>query len=106
MPHGVCPPEPVPRVPSCRRPQQPLPRAASGCGRWTRASRDLVSLFVSKSLICHRLRNVFLSLNEEFSTSKLPGGQLDGQGPTRVSNWAFALWQKTGDKEAREGHPA
>ena len=86
MPRGVCPPEPVPLHPLLQtpRPQQPPPHAASGCGCWTRASRNLVSLFVSRGLIGHRLGNGFLSLNEECSTSKLPGGQLDGQGPTRA----------------------
>lgn len=91
------------------------PHAASGWGRWIRASQDLVYLFVSKGLIGRRLRSRFLSLNEEFSTSKLPGGQLDGEGPTRAdcvtllsalqrSVTGFAVWQKMGDKEAWEGH--
>ena len=39
---------------------------------------------VSGGLIGRRLGNGFLSLIEDFSTSKLPGGQLDGQGPTRA----------------------
>lgn len=113
MPRGVCPPEPEPRVPSCRRcvlssPSPcclrlgPLDQSLSGPGislcqqRPHRPSpQKPVSLFE---------RRVFNEQVARWAAGRSGPHRADCVTPLSVlqrSVTGFALWQKTGDKEAR-----